>query len=295
MAVTHVIHKLAQFAIGTIAAGGITLLAVFWSQLAVRALPWLGRLRRVRFHVSPVPAHWLPLIIEHVPLVNALDPDSRTRLLRLVQVFLEDVPIEGCDGLEITDEIRLTIASQACLPLVNLPFPWYPKLKRILVYPGVFAPRRVGQPPGGQIVEKVQPTAGEAWHNGTVILSWESTRVGCANPFDGYNVVLHEFAHLLDGEDGAFDGVPILEPPSSYAAWALVFDKHYGALRRAGRRKKPRKGLLRDYGATKKSEFFAVSSEAFFEKPAQLRAKAPDLYRELAQFYRQDPAASSSQ
>ena len=126
-------------------------------------------------------------------------------------------------GLELTDEIRVTIAAQACLLLLNLDYPCYPTLRRVLVYPGVFQPRRVELTHFGDIVQEPRPTLGEAWTSGVVVLSWDSSLAGALNPEEGQNVVLHEFAHVLDGENGAMDGLPLFDRPSAYRTWSDVF------------------------------------------------------------------------
>jgi Mlc titration factor MtfA (ptsG expression regulator) len=250
----------------------------------LRALPFRPR---VRFRSEPIPSHWRDIVARNVPLAARLAAEDQERLLRLAQVFLHDKPMEGV-GLELTDEIRVTIAAQACLLLLKLDYPCYPTLRRVLVYPGVFRPRRVDLPRFGEIHEETQPTLGEAWTSGVVVLSWDSSLVGSLNPDEGQNVVLHEFAHVLDGENGAMDGFPLLERPSAYRTWGYVFRSLYE--RQVQETLEGRETPIRPYGATNRAEFFAVATEAFFAKPAELRQRLPDLYDELRKFYRQDPA-----
>ena len=261
---------------------------------AYRLLPRLAPLLRhlpgqprVRFRREPIPPAWRDIVARNVPLAARLPERERERLLRLAQVFLHDKPMEGV-GLELTDEIRVTVAAQACLLLLNLDYPCYPTLRRVLVYPGVFQPRRVDMPRFGEVHQEPRPTLGEAWTSGVVVLSWDSSLVGSLNPAEGQNVVLHEFAHVLDGENGAMDGQPLLEHASAYRTWGYVFralyERQVEAVLEGG------EAPLHPYGAANPAEFFAVATEAFFTRPADLRARLPELYEELRKFYRQDPA-----
>jgi Mlc titration factor MtfA (ptsG expression regulator) len=243
---------------------------------------------RVRFRREPIPAPWREIVARNVPLAARLAPADQERLLQLVQVFLHEKPMEGV-GLELTDEIRVTIAAQACLLLLHLDYPCYPTLRRVLVYPAVFHPRRLDMPRFGEVSEEPRPTLGEAWTSGVVVLSWDSSLVGSLNPEAGHNVVLHEFAHVLDAENGELDGLPLLDRPSAYRTWSYVFRTLYERQVEAAR--EGTETPLHPYGATNRAEFFAVATEAFFVQPQQLRRSLPDLYDELRKFYRQDPAA----
>ncbi|MGA2383662.1 MAG: M90 family metallopeptidase [Gemmatimonadales bacterium] len=258
-------------------------------------IPRLGRMLhlfpfrpRVRFRPEPIPYHWRSIVARNVPLAARLPAEAQEHLLRLTQVFLHDKPMEGV-GLELTDEIRVTIAAQACLLLLHLDYPCYPTLRRVLVYPSVFQPRRVELTRFGDIVQEPRPTLGEAWTSGVVVLSWDSSLVGALNPGEGQNVVLHEFAHVLDGENGAMDGLPLLDRPSEFRTWSNVIGSLYE--RQVRETLEGREPPVHPYGATNRAEFFAVATEAFFTTPAQFQQRLPELYEELAKFYRQDPAA----
>jgi len=270
---------LGAVAAGTFAAAGFTELARYLLGLLTSAREWSAP-------KSPPPVTWAEIIKRNVPLVDRLNPQERARLDTLIRVFLDDVRFEGCEGLELTEEIRVTIAAQACLLLVNLRFPWYPKLRRVLVYPDTFVPRSV---PLATHEREQEPLLGEAWSDGSVVLSWRSARRGALNPFDGHNVVLHEFAHVLDSGSGAMDGVPPLEK-SDLATWAYVLHRHYARLLRFARKDRP--ASLDHYGAASKAEFFAVATETFFEKPQVLKRQEPELYDALCKVYRQDTAAT---
>ena len=254
---------------------------------ALRLVP--GR-PRVRMRRDPVPPAWRAIVARNVPLAARLPDPDRERLLALAQVFLHECPMEGI-GLELTDEIRVTIAAQACLPLLNLEYPRYPALRRVLVYPGVFQPRRLDTPRFGEIYHEPGATLGEAWTSGIVVLSWESALGGSLDPGDGQNVVLHEFAHVLDGENGDLDGMPVLERTSQVRAWRRVMAVAYEL--ELSELQEGREPPIHPYGATSRAEFFAVATEAFFERPLALRERLPELYGELRAFYRQDPAAGA--
>ena len=246
----------------------------------VRSIQWVLPVRLPR---SAPPKHWAEIVRQNVPLTRELSDPSFERLLKVMQVFLRRKRFEGAGGLEVTDEMRVTIAAQACLLLLHLGIAAYPGLHTIIVYPDAFVPRR----PGESKPDRTTATLGESWSTGTVVLSWDSVQHGAFNPRDGQNVVLHEFAHQLDQATGAADGTPIMLAPTSVPAWARVIGKRYAQLRRAKRL--GRRTVLDHYGATNRAEFFAVATEAFLEKPRQLRKNKPDLFEALAAFYGWDP------
>ncbi len=276
----------ARFAAGL----AVAVAAYFLVPRLARVLHLLPR-PRVRFREEPIPEQWRAIVARNVPLAARLAAGDREHLLRLTQVFLHDKPMEGV-GLELTDEIRVTIAAQACLLLLKLDYPCYPTLRRVLVYPGVFQPRRVELTRHGDIIQEPRLTLGEAWTSGVVVLSWDSSLVGALNPEDGQNVVLHEFAHVLDGENGAMDGQPLLDRPSAFRTWSYVFRSLYE--RQVQETLEGREPPVHPYGATNRAEFFAVATEAFFTTPSRLKERLPEAYQELAKFYRQDPAALES-
>lgn len=196
---------------------------------------------------------------------------------------------EGCGGLELTDEIKVTVAAQACVLVLHRDHDYYPGLVSILVYPSSYIVPVQRAQPGGAIAEYGEHRSGEAWQHGTIVLSWDAVKHSATECGDGHNVVLHEFAHRLDQEDGQADGAPTLSGRARYASWARVLGREYGELQRDT--SSGRATLIREYGATNPAEFFAVVTEHFFEQPIQLRARHPDLYEELKSFYQQDPAA----
>ena len=221
-----------------------------------------------------------------MPLVQALPEADRTELERLILAFIEDKHFEGAGGLELTDEIRLTIAAQACILLLHRDTDIYPDLETILVYPSTYVARTKTHD-GPVVIEGDSARLGESWERGIVVLAWDAVRSGTTNVRDGHNVVLHEFAHQLDQEDGSMDGAPDLGNRGRYATWAHVLGEEYANL--VERVDAGRRSDIDTYGALNPPEFFAVVTETFFEKPAQLRARHPELYEVLADFYQQDP------
>jgi MtfA peptidase len=252
---------------------------------------WLNERRRQRILAVPFPPAWQRVLERNMVHFGYLDESERARLRQLVQVFIAEKDWEGCNGLVLTDEIRVTIAGQACLLVLNLEHELYGNVETILVYPSTFIPRRVEDPifatPG--VVAPMLPSLGEAHRRGPVILTWDAVRRSGRHPELGHNVVYHEFAHKLDMLDGAVDGVPPLDNRAEYERWERVCKAEYERLRAlsdAGR-----EGVLDPYGSTDPVEFFAVVTEAFFDVPLELAAEYPELYEVVSAFYRQDTAA----
>lgn len=246
-----------------------------------------GRRRR-RLFEETFPQEWRAIVERNFEMFHRLAGDDQEALLRHMNVFLAEKTFEGCGGLEMTDEIRVTIAAQACVLLLHHPDPhYYPGLYTILVYPHAYVAKAKEILPGGIVIEGASARLGESWVRGCVVLSWDDVQSGAADAADGHNVVLHEFAHQLDQEDGSSDGAPILERRSQYVAWARVLGDEFEKLQRAAQRGK--RTDIDSYGATNPAEFFAVVTEAFFERPRSLHKKHPELYDELKAFYNQDP------
>jgi MtfA peptidase len=257
-------------------------------------LSW-RRHRRRKILARPFPAAWRDHLRARVPHYARLNATERLHLEQLVQLFIAEKHWEGLGGLTLDDEVRVTIAAQACLLLLGfardpLRAELYRNVKSILVYPSTVVPKRVGTPIFGstQIVDPIVPILGEAHGQGPIILTWDSVRHGARDPHDGHNVVYHEFAHKLDMLDGYSDGTPPLSARAEYARWNEVCTHEYERLRARLERGEPT--FLDPYAATNASEFFAVATEHFFETPETLRYEHPELYAVLRGFYRQDPA-----
>ena len=259
--------------------------------LAIAALvvpPLRARHRRAGLRARPFPEAWREILVRRVPYYRRLPDELRRQLEGQVQVFLAEKSFVGCAGQSIDDEVRITIAAQACLLVLNRDDYCFPNLREVLVYPGAFALERIRSEPSGVLQETRQVLSGESWTRGQVILSWEDALQGAAIDDDGRNVVIHEFAHQLDQEKGHANGAPWLGSRHRYARWAEVLGAEYARLRYEASAGQP--SLLNPYGATAPAEFFAVASEVFFEQPRTMAAMHPALYEELRKAYRIDPA-----
>ncbi len=253
---------------------------------------WQGH----RARCAPFPRAWVEILEQRLPPYRHLPPHLQTQLQQLVKMFVYEKTFIGCAGLEITDEIRVTIAAGACLLLLNRTTNEYHGLRWIYVYPSAFVAHQKMQDDAGVVSEGRVDLLGESWDNGKVILSWDDVEHGVSDFTDARNVVLHEFAHQLDHENGATDGAPILRSfrgqgsrggESAYSIWAKVFSEEFAALQRDVQRGEH--NLLDHYGATNPAEFFAVATETFFEKPHDMQLQHPALYTELKNYYQLDP------
>jgi len=250
--------------------------------------------RRRRLRAQPVPDEWRAIISRNLPFFGRLPKGDQKELLGHVQVFLAEKRFEGCGGLEITDEMRLTIATQACLLLLHRKTNYFPQLLTILVYPSGFLVNQPRPVEGHIWAEGEEGRLGETGRTmGSLVLAWDAAKSGAHDPSDGKNVVLHEFAHQLDFEDFAADGVPNLRSRNDRLSWFRVMKMEFAALRAAD--ETGISTLLDTYGASNPAEFFAVVTEAFFERPRALRRQHPKLYREMERFFRQNPAVYSSE
>ncbi len=249
--------------------------------------PFVVRRRRGRIERDPFPPQWRGVLRRRVPYFRRLPPDLQLQLKKHIQVFLAEKAFLGCDGLVVTDEMRVTIAAHACLLILNRRTDYFPNLRQILVYPGAFIVDRVRTDATGVLQEQRQVLSGESWTQGQVILSWEDVVAGASIVDDGRNVVIHEFAHQLDQESGHANGAPMLARRDHYRRWSRVLSDEF--VRLQDRARAGQATLLSHYGATDPAEFFAVASEVFFEQPESLAAEHPALYRELGRYYRVDP------
>lgn len=249
---------------------------------------WYFRgVRRKRLMATPFSSGWEEIIVRNVPLYARLPASLKHRLHGHIQVLLAEKHFEGCGGLEMTDEIKVTIAAQASILLLNRNPRYYPGLDSILVYPSTFLSDTIQYLGDHVYIEEQAAHLGESWRRGALVLAWDSVKRGGMDVSDGQNVVLHEFAHQLDQEDGEADGAPVLERGALYAAWARILRKEYKRLQT-----KVRSGLktvMDEYGATHPAEFFAVATETFFEKPHAMKRRHPELYEVLKEYYKLNP------
>ncbi len=251
--------------------------------------PTLARLwRRQRIARQPFPAAWRDIMRRRVPLVSELPPAQQLRLKKHIQVLLREVPFIGCAGLKVTDEMRVTIAAQAAFLLLGRGGS-FGNLREVLVYPGHFVVPRSEAGAGGVVHEGRDVLAGQSWQRGQVIVAWAAVQDGAANPHDGANVVMHEFAHQLDQDTGAANGAPYVGRGALQQDWTRVMNREFNALRASLTREEP--SLIDPYAVTNPAEFFAVTTELFFERPGALAAERPALYEQLKRCYRLDPSA----
>jgi len=250
---------------------------------------WFKKWRRNRLTNQQLPKEWLRIIETNVPFYNSLSREDKTELQSHILIFIAEKLFEGCGGLKITDEIKITIAAQACMLLLHRQTDYYPGLSSILVYPSAFIANYTKHLPSGVVAEDPQILLGESWHRGSVVLSWDDVKRSATDIHNGHNVVFHEFAHQIDSSGGKGDDTAVLKNRSSYIAWARVLQKDYEKLKHADARHYT--SFLDRYGATNPAEFFAVATEFFFEKPRELKEAHPELYNELKRFYQQDPAS----
>ena len=251
------------------------------------AQPFLLAWKRRRLKANAFPAAWREILQRRVPFFRRLPADLQLQLKKHIQVFVAEKDFIGCDGLAVTDEMRVTIAAQACLLILNRKSDYYANLHEILVYPGAFVVERLHGDGLGLQQERRQVLSGESWARGQVVLSWDDVLQGAAIDDDGRNVVIHEFAHQLDQEKGRATGAPWLGHRERYAGWSRVLGEEFARLQSQSVTGEP--SLFDYYGATDPAEFFAVVSEVFFEQPRAMAAGHPALYQELSGFYRIDP------
>ncbi len=261
------------------------IVAVALAVLAALILPPLLRDRRRRRLMSAgLPAAMHEAISRYVPVARILPSALRPRFDGLVAAFLAEKRFVGCNGLEVTDDMRTTIAAQACLLLLGRPGSLYDELQSILLYPDAFLVEDEVEDDDGLVTRRRRELTGEAWDSHRVILSWQDIAETAAAPADGYNVVLHEFAHHLDAE-----GRGLADPRRDLADWRAGLVGEYELLRAAVERGEDT--WLDPYGAEDGTEFFAVATEEFLECPVELREAQPRLYALMHEFYGIDPAS----
>lgn len=254
---------------------------------------WLRERRRKKILETPFPDHWNVLIRDNVMHDRQLTFEQRKKLRRMVRIFIAEKNWEGCGGLTLTDEIKVTIAAQACLLVVGMHDDlFFDHVLSILVYPTGYVAPGTHVSRDGLVLESGQPRLGEAWWRGPVILSWADAQAGGRKETPGHNLVLHEFAHQLDMMNGRItDGTPPLKTKEQYDRWLSVlgpeFESHVKKCRHGGH------GFIDCYGAANPAEFFAIITETFFERPIVLQHHHHEMYSVLRDYYCLDPATWS--
>jgi Mlc titration factor MtfA (ptsG expression regulator) len=245
--------------------------------------------RRRRLRELPFPNEWDRWLRTNFPLYARLPEEDRRELHGHIHVFLNEKRFEGCGGLELTDEVRVTIAAQACLLVLHRDTDYFPDLHSILVYPEPYIVEGEEVDETGIVTEFADDRSGETWEQGSLVLAWDEVLEGGMDLDDDFNVVFHEFAHQLDLENGEIDGIPRLESKERYAEWTKTLSNSLERFRKEIRRRK--RTPIDPYAAEDMAEFFAVAVEGFFEQPLRLKASYTELYRELSAYFRQDPAS----
>jgi Mlc titration factor MtfA (ptsG expression regulator) len=256
--------------------------------MTLMLLAWFRRRRRRKLLAEPFPADWIGYLEANVPYCHSLSQPEQAKLRDDLRVFLAEKTWEGCAGLEVTDEMKVTVSALACLLVLGMREVYYDRVQSILMYPaGYVAPER--QVLGDNVVlEGKGERLGEAHYRGPVLLAWAEIEDDIRHPGHGRNLVFHEFAHQLDMMNGAIDGTPLLADERQARRWETVMTAEYDRLLRAVER--GRETLLDDYGVKDEGEFFAVATECFFDRPVEMRQVHPRLYEVLRDYYRQDPA-----
>ena len=251
--------------------------------------PIVEELRRKSLRQQPLPISWQVFLERNIPLYHRLPNQLKIQLQGHLQIFLAEKQFIGCGGIVVTEEIKLTIAVQACLLLLNRNTFYYKDLSVILVYPTAFiVPREVQDNVTGIHNYESQILEGESWKMGKVILSWEDVERDTKAFGTGANVVLHEFAHQLDAEQGDINGAPLLNDQASYMIWAKVFSQSYQ--QHCYQVAHGNNTIINNYGAKNPAEFFAVVTEVFFEQPLALKNEYLPLYEQLRHYYQVDPS-----
>lgn len=249
--------------------------------------PYYREYKRAKVKNLPFNHAWQQIIAQRMPYFKQMPISLQQQLQKHIQIFIAEKEFVGCNGINITDEIKVTIAAQACLLLLNRKTNYYPQLNTILVYPSAFVKKQIAQSADGIQYTRQVALSGESWGFGKIVLSWQDSLHGAELPHDGHNVVIHEFAHQLDQESGQANGAPILGKGQNYQRWSEIFSTQFSLLRKQAAAGKP--SIFDYYGATEPAEFFAVVSEVFFEKSVQFSHEHPALYQQLKDYYRVDP------
>lgn len=248
---------------------------------------FLRQRRRAQLRTKPFPSVWRRILERNVALYSRLPPADRQELREHVHIFLAEKRFEGCGLQVITDDVRVTIAGQAAMLLLHRQTDYFPTVSAVLVYPDLFWANQVEMMDRVGLIEYHRVLLGQVWRKDLVVLAWKDALAGGRRPDWPHNLVLHEFAHALDDEDGSSNGLPHVGEGRTVRTWAKVFAEAYAELKRACADGRP--SALDAYGTMNPAEFFAVATTTFFAQPAALREEYPDLYEQLRQFYRQEP------
>ncbi len=252
---------------------------------------WFRERRRRQILSKPTPADWEQTLTANVRDFEAWPSGRRALLLDRIKLLVAEKYWEGCKGLEVTSEIQVTIAAHAARLTLGWPQPAFSRLSRVLIYPDTFVAQRQSAI-GPVLIESPEARVGEAWQRGPVILSWKNCLADCTGPVTGRNVIVHEFAHQLDYEDGAANGIPAMPNSGLAERWSVVFAEEFQRLQTHLRLGRPT--VLDPYAATNPAEFFAVATETFFERPRPLAERHPRMYELMCDYFQQDPLGDAT-
>jgi Mlc titration factor MtfA (ptsG expression regulator) len=252
---------------------------------------WLKRRRDTRtLERRAIPDLLWRLTLAQYPFLAWRSEDDVARLRDLATLFLAEKEFTGAHGLEVDDAMAVAIAAQACLPVLKLGLEWYAGFVGIVVHADAVVAQREYMDDDGVVHEYEEELSGEAMHGGPVMLSWSDVEEAGDTAGVGYNVVIHEFVHVLDMRDGVADGVPALPDRVARDKWVEVLSAEYEEF--CARVDEDDETLLDPYAAEAEEEFFAVACEAFFVTPREFRAEHSRMYELLSGFFQQDPASS---
>lgn len=246
---------------------------------------WFRKRRRQRQAAQPFPSEWHDIIDNNARFVYRLSPALQKKIGRAIQIMVAEKNWEGCGGLQITDEQRVTIAAHMARMTVHFEADYFDDVLSVLVYPAAYLAQSQQQIAGGVVVEGSDGRMGEAWHRGPVILSWADVLENVRDAYPQRNVIIHEFAHQLDMRNGGHaDGIPPIESASEAERWRQIIPAAFEELQYRCQHHLP--SLLDCYGATSPAEFFAVASESYFEQPQEFKTEWPVVFELFDDFYR---------
>ncbi|WMS89670.1 zinc-dependent peptidase [Pseudoalteromonas sp. HL-AS1] len=260
----------------------ILFVVIFWRWPSIQ-----NRLWRSKYKDFALNSQQKDILLRCMPIYKKMTDADREKLERHITWFLNEKRFVGCDGLRLTSAMKLIVAADACVLALNKPWPLYRNVKEILLYPSAYYAPQSTRDSAGLVSYHNTVRLGESWPGGTLVLSWHDVLEGNRLPSDGHNLVFHEFAHQLDQETGKTTGTPILKSSADYKEWGRVFSRAFTQLKSHVAYSMPH--VIHSYGATNEAEFFAVLTETFLEKPAELRRYDPEIYSMLVNYYQFDP------
>ncbi|WP_462158576.1 M90 family metallopeptidase [Pseudoalteromonas sp. GB56] len=261
----------------------VAFVVVYWRQDSLRLTSWQRKYKEAELSEPQK-----QLLLRVMPIYKAMTDADRAKLEKHICWFMGEKRFLGRDGLQVNDAMKLVVAADACLLMLNKPWPLYPNVKEVLLYPSAYYANVTQRDVAGLVSYHQVVREGESWPGGTLVLSWHDVLEGNRLPGDGHNLVFHEFAHQLDQVTGQTNGTPELPNKGAYARWAEVFTRAFNKLKSHVAYNMPH--VMHSYGATNEAEFFAVATETFIEKPHQMRQFDAELFNILKDYYQFDPS-----